>query len=165
MCVRKTSESGCLVVLSTRQCRLLLNKYGLRVSLLGNSWIGTHTHTHSVIVYICSPTNSMTTCRPSSVLLLIYAFSPLCLFLFPYNICRFLFLSLFFSLCLFFLSYNSMALLLTTLLLLLLLLLTWNYRMRSRLVSISRFDPRPFTGQILLLLFLQCQGREGWWGF
>ena len=37
MCVRKTLEAGSLVVLSTRQCRLLLNKYGLRVSLLGNS--------------------------------------------------------------------------------------------------------------------------------
>ena len=33
----------------------------------------THTpHSHRVIVYICSPTNSMTTCRPASVLLLIY---------------------------------------------------------------------------------------------
>ena len=37
-----------------------------------DSWIGTHTHTHRVIVYICLLTNSMTTCRPASVLLLIY---------------------------------------------------------------------------------------------
>ena len=74
VCVRKTLEAGSLVVLSTRQCRLLLNKYGLRVSLLGNSTLGlgTHTHTHRVIVYICFPTNSMTICRPASVLLLIY---------------------------------------------------------------------------------------------
>ena len=39
-----------------------------------DSWIGTHTHTHRVIVYICLPTNSMTTCRPASVLLFIYGF-------------------------------------------------------------------------------------------
>ena len=39
-----------------------------------DSWIGTHTHIHRVIVYICSPTNSMTTWRPASVLLLIYGF-------------------------------------------------------------------------------------------
>ena len=31
-----------------------------------------NTHTHRVIVYACSPTNSMTTCRPASVLLLIH---------------------------------------------------------------------------------------------
>ena len=73
VCVRKTLEAGSLVVLSTRQCRLLLNKYGLRVSLLGNSTLGqAHTHKHRVIVYICSPVNSMTTRRPVSVLLLIY---------------------------------------------------------------------------------------------
>ena len=29
-------------------------------------------HTHRVIVYMCFPTNLMTTCRPSSVLILIY---------------------------------------------------------------------------------------------
>ena len=37
-----------------------------------DSWIGTRTHTHMVIGYICSPNNSMKTCRPASVLLLIY---------------------------------------------------------------------------------------------
>ena len=33
-----------------------------------------NTHTHRVIVYICLlvPTNSMTKCRPASVLILIY---------------------------------------------------------------------------------------------
>ena len=36
------------------------------------SCVHTHTQTHRVIVYIWSPTNSMTTCRPTSVLLLIY---------------------------------------------------------------------------------------------
>ena len=41
--------------------------------------IGTHTHTHRVIVYICFPINSMTTCRPVSVLLFIYGSSPLLL--------------------------------------------------------------------------------------
>ena len=40
-----------------------------------DSWIGTHTQTHRVIVYICSPTNSMTTCRPASVLFLIYGYN------------------------------------------------------------------------------------------
>ena len=73
--VRKTPEAGSLVVLSTRQCHLLLNKYGLSMSLLGNSTLGqahTHTHTHRVIVYICPPINSMTTCRPAPVLILIY---------------------------------------------------------------------------------------------
>ena len=36
------------------------------------SCVHKHTHTQRVIVYICSPTNSMTTCRPASVLLLIF---------------------------------------------------------------------------------------------
>ena len=75
MCVylRKTPEAGSLVVLSTRQCRLLLNKFSLSMSLLGNSTLGyAHTHTHGVIVYICSPTNSMTTCRPALILIYDY---------------------------------------------------------------------------------------------
>ena len=38
----------------------------------------THTHTHRVIVYICYPTNSMTTCKPASVLLFIYEFIKTC---------------------------------------------------------------------------------------
>ena len=38
--VRKTLEAGSIVVLSILQCRLLLNKYGLRMSLLGNSTPG-----------------------------------------------------------------------------------------------------------------------------
>ena len=67
--VRKTSEAGSLVVLFIRQCRLLLNKYEFTREL--NSWIDTHAH--RVIVYICSPTNSMTTCYPASALVLIYA--------------------------------------------------------------------------------------------
>ena len=33
-----------------------------------------NTHTFRVIVYICVPTNSMTTCSPASVLLLIYGY-------------------------------------------------------------------------------------------
>ena len=51
--VRKTSELGSLVVLSMRQYRLMLNKYSLSTSLLGNWTLGyahTHTHTHRVIV-------------------------------------------------------------------------------------------------------------------
>ena len=67
--VRQTPEAGSLVVIFTRQFRLLLNKYSM--SPLGNSTLG-QAHTHRVIVYICSPTNSMTTCRPASVLILIY---------------------------------------------------------------------------------------------
>ena len=53
--VRKTLKAGSLVVLSTRQCRLLLNKYGLRVSLLGNStlgWAHTHRHTGLLCMYV-----------------------------------------------------------------------------------------------------------------
>ena len=46
--VRKTPESGSLVVLFTRQNRLLLNQYGLSMSLLGNWTLGyAHTHTHT----------------------------------------------------------------------------------------------------------------------
>ena len=71
VCVRvyvcKTLEAGSEVVLSIRQCRPLLNKYESTREL--DSWIGTHTH--RVIVYLGSPTNSMTTYRPASVLLLI----------------------------------------------------------------------------------------------
>ena len=44
--VRKTPEAGSLVVLSTRQYRLLLNKYGLCMSLLEN-WTLEYTHTHT----------------------------------------------------------------------------------------------------------------------
>ena len=51
MCVRKTLEASSLVVLSTRQCRLSLNKYGISESTRElDSWVGTHTH--RVIVYI-----------------------------------------------------------------------------------------------------------------
>ena len=38
--VRKAAEAGSLVVLSTRQYRLLLNKYSLSMGLLGNSTLG-----------------------------------------------------------------------------------------------------------------------------
>ena len=52
--VRETTESISLTVLSTRQYRLLLNKYGLSMSLLKNWTLGyAHTHTYRVIVYVC----------------------------------------------------------------------------------------------------------------
>ena len=38
--VHKTPEAGSSVVLSTRQYRLLLNKYGLSMGLLENSTLG-----------------------------------------------------------------------------------------------------------------------------
>ena len=48
-----------------------------------------NTHTHRVIVYICPPTNSMTTCRSASVLFLIYVFTLLIyLPLYTYNCSR-----------------------------------------------------------------------------
>ena len=53
--VRKTPEAGSLVVLSTTQYRLLLNKYGLSKSLLENWTLGyahTHTHTQGYYVYM-----------------------------------------------------------------------------------------------------------------
>ena len=69
MCVyvRKTPESGCSVVLFTRQYRLLPNEYGLSMSLLFNWTLG-YAHTHRVIVCICLQLSLMTTCRPASVL-------------------------------------------------------------------------------------------------
>ena len=36
------------------------------------SCVHKYTHTHRVIVYTCLQNNSMTTCRPASVLILIY---------------------------------------------------------------------------------------------
>ena len=63
--VRKTPESGSLVVLSTQPYRLLLNKYGLSMS--------THTQGYFVYMYVYQH-SLMTTCRPASVLILIYAF-------------------------------------------------------------------------------------------
>ena len=53
--VRKTPESGSLVVLSTRQYRLSLNKYGYSMSLLWNCTLGyehTQTHTQGYCVYM-----------------------------------------------------------------------------------------------------------------
>ena len=53
--VRKTPESGSLVVLFTRQCRLLLNEYGLSISLLRSStleYAHTHTHTGLLCIYV-----------------------------------------------------------------------------------------------------------------
>ena len=51
--VHKTPEAGSLVVLSTRKCCLLLNKYGLRMSLQGNSTLEqAHTHTQGYCVYM-----------------------------------------------------------------------------------------------------------------
>ena len=71
-----TQDSGSLVVLSTRQYRLLLNKYGLSMSLQGTGLLNMHTHKHTyrVIVYICLQNSSMTTCRPAFVLILLYVF-------------------------------------------------------------------------------------------
>ena len=63
-----------VIVFSTRQYRLLLNKYGLSKSLLENWTLEyAHTHTHRVIVYICLQYSLMTTYRPASVLIVIYA--------------------------------------------------------------------------------------------
>ena len=72
--VRKTPESGSLEVLSTRQYRLLINKYGLSISLLGNWTLGyAHTHTHRVIVYMYMFTEFINaTSMLASVLILIY---------------------------------------------------------------------------------------------
>ena len=51
--VCKTPESGSLVVLSMQQYRLLLKKYGLSMSLLGNWTLGyAHTHTQGYCVYM-----------------------------------------------------------------------------------------------------------------
>ena len=45
--VHKTPESDSLVVLSKQKYRLLVNKYSLSMSLLGNWTLGyAHTHTH-----------------------------------------------------------------------------------------------------------------------
>ena len=73
--VRKTPESGSFVVLFTRQYRLLLNKYSLCMSLLKNWTLGyEHTHTHAGLLRIYIYQHSlMTTCRPASVLILVYA--------------------------------------------------------------------------------------------
>ena len=74
--VRKTPESCSSVLLYTRQYRLLLNKNGLSMSMRKlDSWICTHTRAHRVIVYICLQHSLMTTCRPASVLILIYVLS------------------------------------------------------------------------------------------
>ena len=50
--VRKTPESGYLVVRSTIQYRLLLNKYGLSMGLLGTGLLNMHTHTQGYCVYM-----------------------------------------------------------------------------------------------------------------
>ena len=51
--VRKTPDAGSLEVLSTRQYRLLLNKYGLSMSLLENWTLGyAHTHTGLLCIYV-----------------------------------------------------------------------------------------------------------------
>ena len=66
--VRKTHESGPLVVLSMRQYRLLLNKYGLSMSHILGNWTLGNAHTHTGLsVYMFTALG-----RGASVLILIY---------------------------------------------------------------------------------------------